>query len=307
MNRIKGDGFVERVLYNKIRCLIQRKYTFSDISKELDLSRDELLYILECMNEYGIPTVLKDGEIVKHDKTKVIDTPFNIECDKSHIKIGFLGDTHLASLYDDVISLTQTYDIAEDKQVDFIFHAGDLTDGVLGIPNFERHLKEDTYYGQVKYVIDRYPRYSGKTYAISGNHDDYWTMLTGREIIEDISDERSDIVYLGRRRKININGLKIQILHGDFDPITNSWFKAPIYLKSIDERPHILHSGHKHISTYSIFDSTHIVRSATIMNRTPRLKANDLKNEKSMFFADITLDNDGNPIEYNFEKQSFSK
>lgn len=299
--------FLKRELYNKIRCLIQKKYTFSDICKELELSHGELTCILECMNEYGIPTVIKDGEIVKHDKTKVIETPFNISCDNSHVRLGFLSDTHLASVYDDVVSLEQVYSIAEDKNIDFMFHAGDLTDGVLGIPNFERHLKEDTYYGQVEYVIDKYPKYNGKTYTISGNHDDYWTMLTGREIIEDISKNRSDIVYLGRRRTVNINGLKIEILHGDFDPVTNSWFRASKYLRCIGDRPHILHAGHKHISNYYVFDSTHIVRSATIMDRTSRLKASGLKGEKSMFWGDVILDNNGNPVEYNFEYQSFIK
>ena len=188
-----------------------------------------------------------------------------------------------------------------------MFHSGDLTDGVLGILGFEKYLKEDTYFGQVKYAIDKYPKYSGKTYAISGNHDDYWTMITGREIIEDISKERSDIVYLGRRRIVNINGLKIQILHGDFDPITNSYLKTTRYLKSIENRPHILHTGHKHISNYDVFNGTHMVRAGAIMQRTPILEIKGMKNEKSMYFADITLDNNGNPVEYNFEKQSFSK
>lgn len=307
MSQIKGDGFVKKELYNKIRCLIQKKYTFSDICKELKLSHNELIYILDCMTEYGIPTTVKDGKIVKYDKTKVIDTLFNIPFDKSHIKIGLLSDTHLGSIYDDVKTLERVYSIAEDRNIDFMFHAGDLTDGVLGIPNYEKYLREDTYYGQVKYVIDKYPKYSGKTYTISGNHDDYWTMLTGKEIIEDISEKRGDIIYLGRRRIVNINGLKIQILHGDFDPITNSWFKGTKYLRSIESSPHILHIGHKHISNYETFNSTHIVRSATIIDTTPRLKVNGLKSEKSMFWGDITLDDNGNPIEYNFDKQSFSK
>lgn len=298
---------MKKELYNKIRCLIQNKYKFSDICEELKLSQTELIYILECMNEYGIPITLKEHEIVKHDKTKVIDEPFDIGCDRSHVKIGFLSDTHLVSIYDDVNSLTNAYSIAEDKNIDYMFHAGDLTEGVLGILNFEKYLKEDSYFGQVKYVIDKYPRYSGMTYTISGNHDDYWTMLTGREIIEDISKKRNDIVYLGRRR-VNINGLKIQILHGDFDPITNSWFRATKYLKSIEsDIPHILHTGHKHISNYNVFNGTHIVRSATIMERNLALETNGVVNQKAMYFADITLDDNGNPVEFNFERKSFTK
>ena len=36
-----------------------------------------------------------------------------------------------------------------------------------------RNLKETTYEGQLHYAIDKYPKYSGKTFAVSGNHDDY--------------------------------------------------------------------------------------------------------------------------------------
>ena len=125
-------------LYNKIRCLIQNKYTFNDVCNMINLSKSELKYILKCINEYGIPIELKDGEFVKYDKTKVIDTPLNISTNKSHVKIGFLSDTHLGSIYDDVISLKKLYSIAEDKNIDYMFHAGDVTDGVLGVPNFEQ-------------------------------------------------------------------------------------------------------------------------------------------------------------------------
>lgn len=298
------------VLYNKIRCLIQNKKGFSEICKELELNDFELRYLIECMRDYGISVRVQDGKIIKHDKPISIDEPYNIITDKSHIKIGLLGDTHLASITDDVPSLTHVYDIAEDKNVDYMFHCGDLTEGVLGIPDFEKHLKEDTYVGQTRYVIDRYPKYSGKTYMVSGNHDDYWTMLTGGEIIKDISKERSDIVYLGgNRRLVTINGLKIQILHGNFDPITNSWFRCQKYLFSlpIEERPHILHLGHKHTSCYTRIGKTHSVRSGTIMNNPIHKEEAKIKNEKAMYFADISFDDDGLPAEICIEKQSLRK
>jgi len=300
----------KRKVYNKIRYLIQNKKSFRDICLELNLSDLEVMYLIECINEYGIPITISNREIVKHSKSKVIDTPFDITSDKSHLKIGFLGDTHLASISDDIDSLNQVYDIAEDKQIDYMFHCGDLTEGVLGIPNFEDDLKEDTYFGQVKYVIDRYPRYSGKTYIVAGNHDDYWTMLSGREIISDISSGRSDIIYLGGdRRLVNINGLKIQIMHGNYDPITNGHYNISKYIKQIPilERPHILHFGHKHTSYYDIRGNTHLVRSGSIMNNLAIKDLAKIKNEKAMFFADINLDNNGLPIEINIDKTSFSK
>ena len=296
-------------LYNKIRYLIQNRTNFNDLCKELNLTDKELIYIIECMNEYGIPITIKDNEFVKHDRSKIIEEPLRLTNDKEHIKIGFIGDTHLCSLYDDIPSLSHIYEIGEEKNIDLMLHAGDLIEGVLGIDNFERHLKEDTYFGQMKYVIDRYPKYSGKTYVVSGNHDDYFTMLTGKEIIDDISKERSDIVYLGRKRRIDINGLKIDILHGDVDIQTNSRFRASRYLRNIrlEERPHILHCAHKHVSNYGLIDNTHIVRSGCFMNVNYSSNKCNLKNDKTMYFADIYFDDNGIPIDFKIERQSLRK
>lgn len=298
-------------LYNKIRYLIQNRVSFSELCKELNLNDYELLYIIECMNEYGIPITIKDNEFVKNEKSKVIEEPFNIDINKSHIKIGFIGDTHLSSVYDDVDTLRRVYEVAEEKNTDLILHAGDVTEGVLGIQNFQRHLKEDTYFGQLKYVVDKYPKYSGKTYAISGNHDDYFTMLSGKEIIGDISKERKDIIYLGRKRRIHINGLKIDILHGDVDLSTNSGFRPTRYLRNIpkEDRPHILHCGHKHVSNYGEYEDTKIIRAGCFVGTSVNCKKKicNPKNDESVYFADIYFDDNGLPEDFTFKKLSLSK
>ena len=300
----------KKVVFNKIRYLIQNRYSFEEICKELKLSEKEVLYLIECMREYGISITVSNGEIVKHERPKTICEPFKLETNKSHIKIGLLGDTHLASIVDDIPTLKMAYDIIEDNSVDYVFHCGDLTEGVLGVPNYERYLKEDTYIGQARYVIDRYPKYSGKTYVVTGNHDDAWTRLTGGEIISDISNERSDIVYLGGNgRMVFINGLKIQILHGDFDIVNRQFFREKKYLKSVygKEKPHILHTGHKHISKSAIMDGTYFLRSGTIRNAPTNRDSKVIKNEKSMFFADIYFNDDGLPENIMVKKRSFSK
>lgn len=300
----------KRVIFNKIRCLIQNSKSFEEICSELELSEKEVLYLIECMKEYGINITFSNGKIVKHERPKTIYEPYKLETNKSHIKVGLLGDTHLASIVDDISSLTRVYDMAEDDSVDYMFHCGDLTEGVLGIQNFERYLKEDTYTGQTKYVIDRYPKYSGKTYVVTGNHDDVWTMLTGGEIISDISNERSDIVYLGGNgRMVFINGLKLQILHGDFDVINGCFFREKKYLKSVHgkEKPHILHTGHKHISNFSRIGNTYSIRTGTIRNVPIDKGSKVIKNDKSMFFLDIYFDDDGLPENIMVKKRSFNK
>lgn len=298
------------VIFNKIRYLIQNGKSFEEICSDLELKEKEVLYLIECMKEYGVNITFSNGKIVKHERPRTILEPYKLETNKYHIKIGLLGDTHLSSIVDDTISLDRAYDMAEDDSVDYMFHCGDLTEGVLGIPNFERHLKEDTYTGQARYVIDRYPKYSGKTYVVTGNHDDAWTMLTGGEIISDISKIRRDLVYLGGNgRLVLINGLKLQILHGDYDRVNRCFFREKKYLESVpaEEKPHILHTGHKHISNFARIGNTYSIRTGTIINDSIYKDSKRIKNDRSMFFADIYFDDDGLPENIMVKKRSFTK
>ena len=44
-----------------------------------------------------------------------------------------------------------------------------------------------------------------------------------------------------------------------------------------------------------------------LLDELRELEINNIKNEKSMYFADITFDDNSNPVEFMFEKQTFSK
>lgn len=294
----------ERIIY-----VIQAypKYNIREVCRELGITLDELLVNLRAISDSGIKIDVVDGEILRFKWPERNKTIHNMPLDKDHIKLGLLGDTHLASIYDDVDSLNKAYDMAEDKQVDVILHSGDLVDGLVSTPGYFNELKEKTYTGQVEYVIDKYPKYSGKTLVVSGNHDDYWYRLTGKEIIKDIASKRDDIEYLGSsRRIIDINGLRINVLHGKFKD-TNRINNIYSYLDNIprDKKPDIVHSGHYHTGKYEEHDGIKMYRSGAIMDQTSHDKERRHTPEKSMYVVDVYYDDDGNVAEITHEKKTF--
>lgn len=296
----------ERIIY-----VIQAnpKYNIKQVCKELGISMEMLLINLRQISDSGIKIDVVDGEILRFKWPERNKTIYNMPLDKDHIKLGLLGDTHLASKYDDVESLNRAYDMAEKKQVDVIFHSGDLVDGIVSTPGYFSELKEKTYTGQLEYAVDRYPKYSGKTLVVSGNHDDYWYRLTGKEIIKDVADKRSDIEYLGSsRRIIDINGLRVNVLHGKFKG-SNRINNIYSYLDNLpsDIKPDIVHSGHYHTGKYQEYNGTEMFRSGAFMRQTPHDKAKDHNPEDAVYFVDVYYDDDGNVAEITHEKKTFRR
>ena len=299
MNKLQGD-----ILY-----LIQCKKSINAICSELAITKDRLLSELRKISDGGTPIDVIDGEILTFKWPERVKTPYVMPLDKSHVKIALLGDTHLASKYDDLYSLNKAYDLADIKQVDAVFHSGDLVDGLVSVPDYQKELKEDTYYGQLEYVIDRYPKYNGKTFAVSGNHDDYWYRLTGKEIIKDVADRRDDIEYLGSSRRIvEINGLRINVLHGKFVR-ENRIGDIYSYIDNIpdDKKPDIVHSGHYHTGDIIDYNGVKMFRSGSFMKETPRDIRKGHHRDNSTYFVDVYYDDDGNVAEITHEKKSFRK
>lgn len=296
----------ERIIY-----VIQAypKYNIKQVCRELGINMETLLLNLREISDSGIQIDVVDGEIIRFKWPERNKTVHNMSLGKDHVKLGLLGDTHLASKYDDLDSLNRAYDMIEDKGVDVVFHSGDLVDGIVSTPGYFSELKEKTYTGQLEYAIDRYPKYSGKTLVVSGNHDDYWYRLTGKEIIKDVADKRDDIEYLGSsRRIINIDGLRVNVLHGKFkdsNPINNIYS----YLDNIPtyKKPDIVHSGHYHTTKYQDYEGIEMFRSGAFMHQTPHDKKKNHNSEQSMYFVDVYYDDDGNVAEITHEEKTFRK
>ena len=296
----------ERIIY-----VIQAypKYNIKQVCRELGINMETLLLNLREISDSGIQIDVVDGEIIRFKWPERNKTVHNMSLGKDHVKLGLLGDTHLASKYDDLDSLNRAYDMIEDKGVDVVFHSGDLVDGIVSTPGYFSELKEKTYTGQLEYAIDRYPKYSGKTLVVSGNHDDYWYRLTGKEIIKDVADKRDDIEYLGSsRRIINIDGLRVNVLHGKFkdsNPINNIYS----YLDNIPtyKKPDIVHSGHYHTTKYQDYEGIEMFRSGAFMHQTPHDKKKNHNPEQSMYFVDVYYDDDGNVAEITHEEKTFRK
>lgn len=296
-------------LCEKIKILLKKKKSFVDICKELQLKDYEVIGLVNLMKQDGELIDYVNGELV------ILKTPpknndiYQVSTNSTHIPLLLISDTHLCSKYDRLDILRYLYDKAEDRGIKYILHSGDFTDGRSNRPEHIYELKETSYEGQVDYCVDKYPTFSGKTYVISGNHDDWWYKSTGSEIVKAIAKRRDDIVYLGSDvADLKIGKLKIRLFHGKGGNAYSKSYKVQKYLDSIplEERPHILQTGHVHQSFYMKQDDTHCFQTSCLEDLTPFARSMGLANDKSVWWVDVNIDDRGKIESINQELETFN-
>lgn len=296
-------------LCNKIKCLIKKQKSFIEICNELQLKDYEVIGLIGLMKQDGELIDYVNGELVRLKTPPKINDVYQVEASSSHIPLLLISDTHLCSKYDRLDILRYLYAKADERGVKHILHSGDFTDGRSNRPEHIYELREPSYEGQVDYCVEKYPTFDGKTYVISGNHDDWWYKSTGSEIVKAIANRRDDIVYLGSDvADMKIGKLKIRLFHGKGGNAYAKSYKVQKYLDSIplEERPHILQTGHIHQSFYMKQDDTHCFQTSCLEDLTPFARSMGFANDKSVWWVDVEMNDKGQIQNITQELETFN-
>jgi predicted phosphodiesterase len=300
----------QKELFDKIYSLAKKKKGLLEISKKLGLKDYEIIGLVELMKQNGYNIYYENGELLIMKTPLKTQDVYKVPHGLEKLKLLLISDTHLGSKYDRLDILRHLYSKAEDKGVKHVLHSGDFTDGRSNRPEQVYELKEPSYEGQVQYCVDKYPTFSGKTYVIQGNHDDWWYKSTGSEIVKSIADKREDIVYLGPDvADLKIGKLKTRLFHGSGGGAYAKSYKVQKYLDSIpmNERPDILQTGHIHQSFYMKQDNTHCFQTSCLEDQTPYTRSKGLPNDKSVWWVDVEFDDRGNVHSITPELETFDK
>lgn len=285
----------------------KKKPYISKVMSDLDLKEYEVLGLIEILKKKGYLYEVVDKQIVKMKPIKdndIYSVPNNME----HLKLLLISDTHLASKYDRLDILRYLYQEAEDKNVNYILHSGDVTEGRSNRDDQIYSLKEASYTGQRDYVVNKYPQSNIPTYMITGNHDLWWVKRAGCDIVKDICDKREDLTYLGSDcEDLKIGKLRIRLYHGKGGSSYAKSYKLQKYLDSValEERPHILQTGHIHQAFYYKQDKTHCFQTSCLQDLTPFERSMGFSNDKSCWWVDVWMDDKGNPVKVEQELETF--
>ena len=302
---------MNKELIEKFKQYLQKKKKpyVNQICVDLGLQEYEVYGLVEMLKNEGYLYDIIDGKIIKVKPIKESEL-YQIPNNLDHLKLLLISDTHLASKYDRLDILNYLYDEADKKGINYVLHSGDLTEGLSGRPQQLYELKEASYTGQRDYVIDKYPKTDIPTYVIAGNHDQWWIKQCGADICRDISNNRDDLIYLGSDcEDLKIGKLRIRLYHGTGGGAYAKSYKLQKYLDSVpmEERPHILQTGHIHQAFYMKQGNTHCFQTSCLQDQTPYERSKGLSNDKSCWWVDVYMDNKGNPVKINQELETFGK
>lgn len=299
---------MQKETLDKLRYYINKKKSVDSIATDLGLEEYQVYGLVQELINQGYLYSIVNGEIIQLSKPVKDNDIYVVSNNLEHIELLLLSDTHLCSKYDRLDILRYLYDKAEQKGVKYILHSGDFTDGKSNRPEHVYELKELSYDGQVQYCVDKYPKYSGKTFVISGNHDDWWYKSNGSDIVKSISKQRDDIVYLGPdAADMNIGKLKVHMFHGKGAQAYAKSYKAQKYLDAMpaDNRPDILQLGHIHQAFFYQQDNTSVFQTGCLEDATPFVKSQGFNNNRSVWWVEVDFDDNGKPVHINQELETF--
>lgn len=279
--------------------LMHSEIAMADLTRRLSASERVVQAMIDDLIDQGYCIDTHDGvyklaKSVPYQENRYADDWTG----ETIIRFGVVSDTHLGSLWQQLIHLNRFYDLLQREGITTVYHPGDITEGVNMRQGHEYEVFVHGCDAQAQYVIDKYPIRTGiVTKFITGNHDHSGIKHAGHDIGPMIARSRSDMEYLGRATaKILITPKCTLQLNHPLDGSAYALSYAP--QKTIDAlmggtKPNILLNGHHHKAFYLFYRNIHTLESGTFQAQTPWMSGKRMAAMMGGWIVEAHVDDDG--------------
>lgn len=224
----------------------------SELVKKMNTLKNRGYIINKQFNEQCVKFIIGDkiGDILQDNIKIKFDNKFNFMV---------LSDTHIGNVYENISLVKNLYKYAEEHNVKYVFHLGDLVEGNSLKESKDFRIKRFTVNDQVDYLTRMYPKHDSiNTMYILGNHDNRWLDLD-IDISKIIDKRRYDMHFLGYKNSKIIIGNKKILLHHPFTIDRN--FKYDNEVEELYPNCHfdLILRGHTHHNGIYMSDTNGIV------------------------------------------------
>jgi predicted phosphodiesterase len=261
----------------------------NDIDKKIYLGK-----IFERFSEHELKAIAEGTRIIPGQES----VP-RIDFEGQRIRIGFLTDTHIGSIFFKPELLEQAIEEFKKEGCEIVCHAGDVTDGMSRREGHVYELSHIGYDRQKDYAIELLSQWEGKMYCISGNHD-LWFLKNaniGANIVKDICEKLPDAEFLGYDEgDISLNGkATLRLWHGGDGNSYATSYRIQKIIESFTggEKPNVLLAGHTHKQLYMFERHIHAVSGGSICLQTSWMRMKRIQAHPGFWILDIWINDTG--------------
>lgn len=198
------------------------------------------------------------------------------------IKVGYVTDTHLGSLHDNLRMMNTAYDLFANEGITLALHSGDLLDGEKMYPGHEYEIRVHGADNQIQYAAENYPFRPGiVTKFITGNHDLSFHKNAGVDIGKILTSQRPDLEYLGQDEADLVmetpSGKAIvRLTHPGGGTAYAISYKSQKYIEALSggEKPNIVLMGHFHkAECLPMYRNVCSVQGGTLQSQTRYMRS----------------------------------
>ncbi len=260
----------------KIIEMLQKGVTLQKIKLKFDLCDSDVVKRINALSNMGYSIGRSFNEYgVKFQVSDKIVMPLqdNINITTSN-KFTFLviADTHFGNIYEDLELVNGLYQYAQDRNIRYVFHLGDIIEGCALDNQSPSRIKRADIHEQVDFVTKKYPK-SDKvdTIYILGNHD-YRCLSKGIDISKVIERRRLDMHFAGfKSSKIRV-GDKLVLLQHPFTIEKSSIYDSEIRDLYFKPQFDLILRGHTHHNGIYINEDESIVVNVPACYSSPSRK-----------------------------------
>lgn len=260
----------------------------------LDYSKNKVLQkIVDNYTDSELKAIANGGRILPGAEKVPI-----VSFEGEHIRIGAITDSHIGHLKFDENRLFQAFEQFRKEKVDFITHAGDVTEGMSHRAGHVYELSHIGYDKQKEYAVDLFSQWTDTDiFAIDGNHDRWFIKSNGAYMVKDIAKEVPNFHFLGHDEgDISLKGkATLKLWHGEDGSSYALSYRLQKILESMSggEKPSALFAGHVH-KFVNIFErNVHCISVGALEAQTKWMRGKRISAHVGFVIADIWVNKQG--------------
>jgi predicted phosphodiesterase len=214
------------------------------------------------------------------------------------VRFGVMSDTHVGHKNFREDWLYRAYDFWAKCGAEFIYHSGDIVEGMSGRDGQIYELTKFGFEEQVDETAKLFDQCPAPIRAITGNHDGWFKIKgnIGACVGKTLENRCHNFTHLGQDEADELLGnIKVKLWHGGDGASYALSYRTQKFVEALTggDKPHILLSGHAHKSIFFQFRNVEIIEAGTLQSQTRFMRGKKLAAHPTVYMVEAWQNDDG--------------